>query len=830
MHHFIYPSKDTYISNRSGYDTKNFGIDEILQIGTSNALVRSVAPTKTYSYSNSTFSDYPVQNFSGTLTGSVKGNVSELTGTISGSDLVFSVEYFSGSINSGSIAEQSGSISGSAIGIMSGSFISVGFIGIFAGQLTGSTGCIDGVGSGTDTRNEQHWITTNTQYIDRSLLKFNIDAISASVASGNILNPRFHLKLKVCNEYELPIAYSVYALPVSQSWNMGNGYFSDGGSTNGASWKYKNLNSGDIWYNTYTSSARPTIDFITDINTATGSFEYGGGTWYTGSNHASQSFDYETADINMDVTDIVMEWISGSIPNEGFLLVSSDELQATGSGFTMKFFSQDTNTIYSPYLDVMWLGNSTISGGGGGGSSEFVTGSYYTSSVVISYQESGMDVTVQSGSTFTSGGGGISGTFSGSTLLLTATHKITASNASLIGTFQQFTASVVGTINGYAEYASGSISGSGWFTSSYFSGSIDGISSILSNTGISSSLVSGSIDGYLSTTGSISIFSGEITASSFTVDGIGSGNYLDEEYAWIGGIVNGTGLTPNILGLNILGNYEGIMSSQVLVEGSCGNSFSASLVTASLTSGVFSSSVFTAYYVDHKFENAHLTGSWTEAALLGSQITIPIPSGIDPYAYAYVNGIYIYGKALGTYTIADPASSSFTGQFIEGPHIGGNLSVQLSGSVYSSSYYYTSSVSYETVGLNALNTTRPFTVIVQNLHPTYKAGDIAKIGVFGRDKFPTKGFERTTQQQQYLVPEYLPTSSYYALKDNETGEIVIDFDSYTQISSEYPAGNYFVIDTTGLPQERYYRVLIRVADVSGSSYTIDGGKIFKITR
>jgi hypothetical protein len=111
----------------------------------------------------------------------------------------------------------------------------------------------------------------------------------------------------------------------------------------------------------------------------------------------------------------------------------------------------------------------------------------------------------------------------------------------------------------------------------------------------------------------------------------------------------------------------------------------------------------------------------------------------------------------------------------------------------------------------------------------YKAGDIAKIGVFARKQFPLKSFGMSSQQEQYLVPEYLPTSSYYALKDNETGEIVLDFDNYTQLSCEYPYGNYFVIDTSGMPQERHYRVLIRVED-GQSIYTIDCGKVFKITR
>ena len=57
----------------------------------------------------------------------------------------------------------------------------------------------------------------------------------------------------------------------------------------------------------------------------------------------------------------------------------------------------------------------------------------------------------------------------------------------------------------------------------------------------------------------------------------------------------------------------------------------------------------------------------------------------------------------------------------------------------------------------------------------------------------------------------------------------MDFDEYTKLSCEYPYGNYLVIDTTSLPQDRYYRILIRIDD-GQSIYTIDCGKTFKLVR
>jgi len=731
MHHYIFPQKDTYITNRSGFNSKNFGVDEILQIGTKNSPQRILSPTRDYFYPVYTlFYHQGFTYFTGQFTGSFEGNVIFASGSISGSNLWFSASYFTGSVN-GTSSIISGSISGSSIiGYITGSIINTSSIGIFTGVLSGSDGCLTGTGSGVDTRNEAMWTTEDVQFIDRTLLKFDISAISKSISDGTIKTPRFSVKLKSCNEYDLPITYKVYAFPISQSWNMGDGYFSDGGSDSGVNWNYKDNNYGTQWYSSSLSSSRNSIDFISDPSLLTSSFMYGGGTWYT-SSWCSQSFEYESSDIDMDVTPMVLGWISGSIPNEGMIFITSDELISTGSGFLLTFFSRDTNTIYSPYLDVMWS------------DATFNTGSFSTSSVTIT--------------------------------------------------------SVVAGMNNMAIVSGSSI----FFTSSISS------SNGLNGNGINDG--SGHV-------------AGEFSSSTFLTF---TQNATDFSAS---GFVNGIGLSGNITGVPVFGLVSASISlSSSTVYGECGSSFVAQTATGSFYNGPFSSSTFTAYYVDYKFENGFLYGPWISDAFSGSTVTIPFPPIYGNYGYAYITGPYVSGTALGTYTLDGPGSASYFGQFITGNSIGNSFLIQLTGSFSTSSYFYTSSISFTSSLLSPLDTERPFSIALQNIRPTYKAGDIAKIGVFGRIQFPLKHFGKTTQQEQYLVPEYLPTSSYYALKDNETDEIVMNFDSYTQIACEYPYGNYFVIDTTSLPQDRYYRVLIRVDD-GQTIYTIDCGKTFKITR
>ena len=84
MHNFIYPSKDTYITNLDGLEDKNFGIDEILQVGTKNTPLQTLSPTKDYVYSNIIFNSQGVTYFTGIFTGSFGGSVAYSDGNISG--------------------------------------------------------------------------------------------------------------------------------------------------------------------------------------------------------------------------------------------------------------------------------------------------------------------------------------------------------------------------------------------------------------------------------------------------------------------------------------------------------------------------------------------------------------------------------------------------------------------------------------------------------------------------------------------------------------------------------------------------------------------------
>ena len=66
-----------------------------------------------------------------------------------------------------------------------------------------------------------------------------------------------------------------------------------------------------------------------------------------------------------------------------------------------------------------------------------------------------------------------------------------------------------------------------------------------------------------------------------------------------------------------------------------------------------------------------------------------------------------------------------------------------------------------------------------------------------RPQFPTRTFQTASA---YTINYYLPTSSYYAIKDLYTNEFVIDFDTnYTQISADSES-SYFTLYMNGLEE------------------------------
>ena len=490
MHTFIYPNQDTFINNSSKFQDANFGLDGILEIYASNLGKKTVytnpiwhdAPITASSYGNEgwlayttsslfiysgsrwyafnlTSSNIPntsfISNFTGRLSNVttnpkiplyISGSATFASGSFSGSMNITNDSHFTGSWTTGSF---SGSIltnttfsklrlndliytvsplisslsgtgsfknligklygkSNTGISCVAGDYVPVTHFnsGSFTGSFKGQSfnGYIETVTSSrlyyVDVVNFKGYFKghftgsfvrpTTADYLispefTRTLIKFDTTQLSQSISSNAISssNMQFTLNLKACGLRNLPLNYAIYAYPLSQSWQNGNGQYTDDGSDYGVSWNYRNYYQDGIWYgDSITTPSYPQDNYLTNSSFSSSSWQNQGGTWYYNvpasynnkpkwictsnafpalanqSLICSQSFNYgQQSDIKMDITKIVRSWLCGCIPNEGLILISSFEIDTPPLQRTnglLQFFGRDTNTIYSPYIDVAW--------------------------------------------------------------------------------------------------------------------------------------------------------------------------------------------------------------------------------------------------------------------------------------------------------------------------------------------------------------------------------------------------------------------------------------------------------------------------------------------
>ena len=820
MHHFIYPSQDTYITNTLGYEGLNFGLDEILYVGTQNKTTRVTQITSSYPI-DGYVTNYCVSGFSGSLyESSIWGSASFVIGSIIGGvypccPLSFTTSYFSGSATAsyksaslsasnftGSLIGFSGSIYGFVNGYVSGTLVT-DYFSIFSGSINNFTGkIISGYIVGLNTQTDVYRrITRQVTYANRALVQFDITSISKSVANGDIADPHFTLKMNIAREFNLPITYKIYAFPIAESWVMGDGYTSDQGSQQGASWNYRDYYLGTVWSATGSS-------YIQGIS-------------------ATQSFNYQVGDINMDVTNIVNSWLNGTVPNNGFVIMSSDEFEPTGSGMQLYFFSKDTNTIYEPILDVGW--NSGSSGW------SWTTGSVSTASITTSSIPAGINAVVSDSGSIS---GPIYGTFTGfGNIHVSSSFFITGSETQSMNT-------ATGVIN--AMGLSGNIISMSIYGS--ISGSVSSsIVTVYRKCGVCQPVVGGNTGIWSGNDPGSQAPEGAWWVSQYNGwDANGSDPWATWQYG--GGItgydVYGWGHGPNPFDQYDWWEWPGAFmhGGSGYVTSPCGHSGSScgqvtcSIIMGTLLDGDFSGSIFTSSFINgYILGRGILTGYWNEAEILGNQFSSSYP--ILPSYPSAVNvtfyGPHIYGLAFGS--ITDLSASYglnnygiFDGVFINGLFAGFPIYAPFTGSILSASLFYTGSVSYTSTSLSPVDFNKPFVTVIQNIPSTVKAGNMIRVNVFARPEFPIKNFNRQTQFTQLLTPQYLPTSSYYAIIDNETEQIILDFDNYTQISCD-ANGNYFMLDTTSFPQERYFKLLIKTED-NGAIYTFDKGNVFKIVR
>jgi|688.fasta_scaffold43381_3 hypothetical protein len=123
-----------------------------------------------------------------------------------------------------------------------------------------------------------------------------------------------------------------------------------------------------------------------------------------------------------------------------------------------------------------------------------------------------------------------------------------------------------------------------------------------------------------------------------------------------------------------------------------------------------------------------------------------------------------------------------------------------------------------------LTNSQDIRVSISNNKGEFNEDEIYRFRLNVRDQYPVRTFATSSL---FTVAKYLPSSSYYAIKDAKSDTVVVDFDtSYTKISAD-TQGNYFDVYMNGLEPERYYKLLVKTV-ISGSTLVFDNEYFFKV--
>jgi hypothetical protein len=118
------------------------------------------------------------------------------------------------------------------------------------------------------------------------------------------------------------------------------------------------------------------------------------------------------------------------------------------------------------------------------------------------------------------------------------------------------------------------------------------------------------------------------------------------------------------------------------------------------------------------------------------------------------------------------------------------------------------------------------TLLNVKLKKYYSQDEKSKIRIYGNSRYPQKQY---TTQSYYVKNYYLPSSSYYEIRDAHTDEIIIPFNTTGSKISCDGTSSYFNIWMNSLQPERFYRVVVKT-ETDDNVEIFDNNYYFKVTR
>lgn len=212
-------------------------------------------------------------------------------------------------------------------------------------------------GGGTDTSLERR------RSVSRFIVKFDLDELvnklNSKEINGDLISS---YKLKMTNaipgdrilepEYEFNVldkqvaaSFDLITFPINKDWDEGRGY--DLYQEN-----YLVKQRGNPLYSGYSNWNSATLantwdePGVYDNPTASTAVTY----------YSTQHFDLGNESVDMDITDIVNDWLSGGSQNNGLGIAyrRDYELLSTDTRYVSSFYTENTNSAFKPYIEVVY--------------------------------------------------------------------------------------------------------------------------------------------------------------------------------------------------------------------------------------------------------------------------------------------------------------------------------------------------------------------------------------------------------------------------------------------------------------------------------------------
>lgn len=206
---------------------------------------------------------------------------------------------------------------------------------------------------GTGTRNSitRHLVYFDTSELSRKLTSKDINESYVTeyrlkfenvVPTGKILESDFEfsrMSKKIASSYDL------IAFPINKSWDQGRGYDLEDLQYIKVSEGEVNLTGFSNWNYATSTTAWDEPGVFSDPTGSTAVTIY-----------STQHFDRGDEDLDMDITNMVKDWLSGGTVNNGIAIgfARTHELVTGDTRFITSFFTEKTNTAFKPYIEVIY--------------------------------------------------------------------------------------------------------------------------------------------------------------------------------------------------------------------------------------------------------------------------------------------------------------------------------------------------------------------------------------------------------------------------------------------------------------------------------------------